>query len=284
MESLPFCSRAQVALHEVLSPTASPFDRLGLPTAACDSAQLRNTYRIRALLLHPDKCQHPKAKLAFQLLSEAFEKLSDLKEQRLLLERLASNGKGFNHPRRQRRAPRSVPTHPQATNQPSDPQGGSEQWADEEDNYRCSRKDNSWWDVGFSEFERRLRQREAESGQAEAVEAAIRAGSDPLDAFMESMLKSATQTERQHHAADRVDGHPQHTSKSRGKCAPPAGNVQKKHRPDIACKPGQLLLATGEVIQVATSELCQRGQGLKTSPLAAALLADLDSDGSEMSS
>lgn len=69
-------SEVSAAIQRALRPGASPFARLGLPDALCETSVLRRAYRTAALLIHPDKCAHPEAKMAFQKLSEAFDVLS----------------------------------------------------------------------------------------------------------------------------------------------------------------------------------------------------------------
>jgi len=50
---------------------ACPFRRLGMPPHAPREA-CRKSYLQLALRLHPDKCDHPKAKEAFEAVEEAF--------------------------------------------------------------------------------------------------------------------------------------------------------------------------------------------------------------------
>jgi curved DNA-binding protein CbpA len=57
------------------------FARLGLPRQKAEPAEVRRTYRRRALQCHPDKTDHPRANEAFQQLSEAFECLHEEKSQ-----------------------------------------------------------------------------------------------------------------------------------------------------------------------------------------------------------
>eukprot|EP00439_Symbiodinium_sp_Y106_P060840 s147_g9.t1 len=137
------------AIRRALRPKASAFERLGLPAAVCEAVVVRRAYRTAALLIHPDKCTHPDAKLAFQRLSEAVRHVAEPKTR-----------------------------------------------FEEEVDERGPRGGKSWWDAGFSEFEQRLRAREAEDSFArlrpdlpqevrkEAVDAAVQRGEDSLDAYM----------------------------------------------------------------------------------------------------
>ncbi|CAE7224247.1 unnamed protein product [Symbiodinium sp. CCMP2592] len=64
-----------MAVAKILA-ASNPFARLELEPEAVDVAVVRSHYRRLALAVHPDKCKEPKAKEAFQALSEAFERLS----------------------------------------------------------------------------------------------------------------------------------------------------------------------------------------------------------------
>ncbi|CAE8660741.1 unnamed protein product, partial [Polarella glacialis] len=132
-----------------------------------------------ALLVHPDKCPHPQAKLAFQKLSEAFDALSQPD---------ARARKGFgpssgSFQSQQRGSKRPSANRPPPTGCWGEP--GAAPDAREEVDERGPRGGRqSWWDASWSEFERRLRTREAEEQRREAMEAAVGRGEDSLDAYM----------------------------------------------------------------------------------------------------
>ena len=66
---------ASAALLEILE-TEDFFLRLGLPPRQkAAPADVRKSYRKRALLCHPDKSTHPQAGEAFGILAAAFEAL-----------------------------------------------------------------------------------------------------------------------------------------------------------------------------------------------------------------
>jgi len=54
----------------------SPFEILGINPDMPDE-QIAKHYRKMSILIHPDKCKHPKARDAFQLLGDAFNQLKD---------------------------------------------------------------------------------------------------------------------------------------------------------------------------------------------------------------
>ncbi|CAK9059562.1 unnamed protein product [Durusdinium trenchii] len=106
---------------------ANLFARLELPVERVEVATVRSQYRRLALAVHPDKCQDPRAKEAFQLLSEAFEQLSS---ETLQAQLLGATG-------------RARPA----------PQGRGPAQADETKAH--------WWDTKtWEEFEERLRHRD----------------------------------------------------------------------------------------------------------------------------
>lgn len=47
----------------------NPFDILDLPPI-CNEKDIKNAYRRKSLLIHPDKTKHPKAEEAFSLLKK----------------------------------------------------------------------------------------------------------------------------------------------------------------------------------------------------------------------
>jgi len=186
---------AASALARALAPRTSPFERLGLPTTAVDETALRRAYRAAALLLHPDKCQHPQAKLAFQRASEAFDALSDLVRQRQLLQpalggQRSGRGRGRGRPRSA--GPSRFDVGDPAGTAPQDHffDWEREEDGDEDPGPRGAAK--GWWDSAWSEFEKRLRQREMEAQQERAIEAAVLRGEDSLDAYMATVLQEVT--------------------------------------------------------------------------------------------
>lgn len=91
---------ATEAIGSILA-SADFFARLGLPRQKAAPADVRRIYRRRALLCHPDKCSHPSANEAFQLLSEAFECLHDEKAQDFYLRNtIQQERRRENHKRR----------------------------------------------------------------------------------------------------------------------------------------------------------------------------------------
>ena len=59
----------------------SHFERLGLEARQYTSSEVRKAYRGVAIKVHPDKCSDPQATEAFQILSEAFDVLSNSRTQ-----------------------------------------------------------------------------------------------------------------------------------------------------------------------------------------------------------
>ena len=88
--------------HPVLHILATRcfFARLALPRCKATPADVRKQYRQRALLCHPDKSTHPRAKDAFQSLSEAFECLYDERLQAAYLSRTSGVGAGAGKKKR----------------------------------------------------------------------------------------------------------------------------------------------------------------------------------------
>ncbi|CAG8502551.1 2089_t:CDS:2 [Racocetra fulgida] len=62
----------------------NPFDILDL-APDCTEKDIKNAYRKKSLLIHPDKTKHPKAQEAFALLKKAETELSNEKSRQLLL-------------------------------------------------------------------------------------------------------------------------------------------------------------------------------------------------------
>jgi hypothetical protein len=52
------------------------YNVLGLPPT-CTADEIKKKYRKMAIIVHPDRCKHPRATEAFQRISEAYETLSD---------------------------------------------------------------------------------------------------------------------------------------------------------------------------------------------------------------
>eukprot|EP00656_Telonema_subtile_P013723 TRINITY_DN16974_c0_g1_i2.p1 TRINITY_DN16974_c0_g1~~TRINITY_DN16974_c0_g1_i2.p1 ORF type:complete len:229 (+),score=34.18 TRINITY_DN16974_c0_g1_i2:39-725(+) len=72
----------------------SLFGRLGLEIGAISPSEVRKTYRAVAIKVHPDKCADPQATECFQLLSEAFDVLSNPRTQNEYLDSLSSRSTG----------------------------------------------------------------------------------------------------------------------------------------------------------------------------------------------
>ncbi|NWR59950.1 DJC14 protein, partial [Bucorvus abyssinicus] len=64
-----------VAMAEVPEEELNPFQVLGVEATATD-AELRRAYRRLAVLVHPDKSQHPRADAAFRVLRAAWDIVS----------------------------------------------------------------------------------------------------------------------------------------------------------------------------------------------------------------
>lgn len=69
------------------------FERLQLPLESVSREKVKKHFKGLAVQVHPDKCNEEDAKLAFQLIAEAFEVLSDAKQQRIELQK-ATSGEG----------------------------------------------------------------------------------------------------------------------------------------------------------------------------------------------
>lgn len=60
------------------------FEQLGLPFDATPE-DIRKAYRKLSLLVHPDKCSHPQAKAAFEIVNAASKQLQDDDRRRELV-------------------------------------------------------------------------------------------------------------------------------------------------------------------------------------------------------
>eukprot|EP00438_Fugacium_kawagutii_P010243 Skav234275 [mRNA] locus=scaffold1464:1177821:1178666:+ [translate_table: standard] len=272
-------SEVSAAIRRALRPGASPFARLDLPEKLCETKVLRRAYRTAALLVHPDKCAHPEAKMAFQKLSEAFDLLSAPEGQKRELDRPRSKwpkgpgdpgvypGRPYQHGGRYDR-----PAPPGCWGE------HSEEGAASEGEEGPARGGKSWWDAGFSEFEKRLRAREAEELRKEAMEAALRRGEDSLDAYM-SVLEaelsgSATADTQGAHSnqgargTKRSQGFPQESG------IPRPGTRQNMPSFSMGRKPFR-----GQKTPAASASSCSSA----STQMADVLLGHLDSDGSELS-
>eukprot|EP00475_Leptophrys_vorax_P037467 TRINITY_DN64658_c0_g1_i1.p1 TRINITY_DN64658_c0_g1~~TRINITY_DN64658_c0_g1_i1.p1 ORF type:complete len:249 (+),score=55.34 TRINITY_DN64658_c0_g1_i1:294-1040(+) len=67
----------------------NPFEQMNLPF---DSTldDVKKQYRKISLMIHPDKCKHPQAKEAFDVIAKAQEKLVDLEERAYLTSQFAA--------------------------------------------------------------------------------------------------------------------------------------------------------------------------------------------------
>ncbi|CAG8436028.1 744_t:CDS:2 [Ambispora gerdemannii] len=63
----------------------NPFDVLEIEPENCSEKEIKNTYRKKSLLIHPDKTKHPRAQEAFALLKKAETELSNEKSRAFLL-------------------------------------------------------------------------------------------------------------------------------------------------------------------------------------------------------
>ncbi|NXI47918.1 DJC14 protein, partial [Galbula dea] len=70
-----------VAMAEVPEEELNPFEVLGVELTASD-AELRKAYRRLAVLVHPDKSQHPRAEAAFKVLRAAWDMVSSPERRR----------------------------------------------------------------------------------------------------------------------------------------------------------------------------------------------------------
>ena len=266
-------SDVSAAIRRALLPGASPFARLGLPEAPCETKVLRRAYRTAALLVHPDKCSHPEAKMAFQKLSEAFDLLSAPEGQRQELDRR-----------------RDYPGRPYQRggryDRPAPPGCWGEGDAPEDSEGRGGK---SWWDAGFSEFEKRLRAREAEEQRREAMEAALRRGEDSLDAYMsvlEAELSGGTTTEspngsQSSHGSHSHGSHGSHGGQdARGtkRCQSSSGIPRPGARQNLPSFSMRKPFRVQKTIP-STGSSCSSA----STQMADVLLGHLDSDGSELS-
>lgn len=272
-------SEVSAAIHRALLPGASPFARLGLPEAFCETKVLRRAYRTAALLIHPDKCSHPKAKMAFQKISEAFDRLSGQEGQKQELD----------EPTWRRKIPKGgYPGKPYQRggryDRPAPPGcwGESERSFPERSDDEDGRGGKSWWDAGFSEFEKRLRAREAEESRREAMEAALRRGEDSLDAYM-SVLEAELST----------PGHD--TSRGTKRQGPSVGNPSDRTGPTGKFSGTSGISAPGHQQNMPSFSMRKPFRGRQSTQAASScssaastqmadvLLGHLDSDGSELS-
>lgn len=126
-----------MAVAKILA-ASNPFARLQLELEAVDVAIVRSQYRRLALAVHPDKCKEPKAKEAFQALSEAFERLSSAVGQAQCLREAGA---------------KAAKVSKRGSPGPEPPENGGAPTAED----RKAR----WWDTKtWEEFEERLRHRE----------------------------------------------------------------------------------------------------------------------------
>eukprot|EP01114_Cavostelium_apophysatum_P000450 TRINITY_DN10414_c0_g1_i1.p1 TRINITY_DN10414_c0_g1~~TRINITY_DN10414_c0_g1_i1.p1 ORF type:complete len:214 (+),score=30.47 TRINITY_DN10414_c0_g1_i1:34-675(+) len=70
------------------NPASNHFSKLSLPVAPVDAKALKKQFKRLALLVHPDKCDDPKATDAFKQLNLSFEYLTDAGKQADLLHSL----------------------------------------------------------------------------------------------------------------------------------------------------------------------------------------------------
>jgi len=72
-----------VAVDEILRTRADPYKSLGVAVDATD-VEIKKAFRKRCLHVHPDKCSHPSATVAFQVINDAFAVLSDASKRAAL--------------------------------------------------------------------------------------------------------------------------------------------------------------------------------------------------------
>ncbi|NXU95221.1 DJC14 protein, partial [Xiphorhynchus elegans] len=70
-----------LALAEVPEEELNPFEVLGVEPEVSD-AELRKAYRRLAVLVHPDKSQHPRAEVAFKVLRAGWDRVSSPERRR----------------------------------------------------------------------------------------------------------------------------------------------------------------------------------------------------------
>lgn len=78
-----------VIIEKIVS-AQSLFERLQLPVENVSRVDLRRRFKELAIRVHPDKCDDKNAKLAFQLVADAFEILSDVHGQSAEIRRALS--------------------------------------------------------------------------------------------------------------------------------------------------------------------------------------------------
>ena len=71
------------AVNEILRTRADPYKSLGVAVDATD-AEIKKAFRKLCLHVHPDKCSHPSATVAFQVINDAFAVLSDASKRAAL--------------------------------------------------------------------------------------------------------------------------------------------------------------------------------------------------------
>ena len=276
-------SDVSAAIRRALLPGASPFARLGLPEAPCETKVLRRAYRTAALLVHPDKCSHPEAKMAFQKLSEAFDLLSAPEGQRQELDRPRSNWQDYPGRPYQRGGRYDRPAPPGCW-------GEGEDFEGPENSEGCGGK--SWWDAGFSEFEKRLRAQEAEEQRREAMEAALRRGEDSLNAYM-SVLEAelsgtttdATTGYQSSHGSHSHGSHGSHGSQGARGTKRSQGSSSGIPRPGTRQNLPSFSMRKPFRVQKTIPSAGRSGSSCSSAStqMADVLLGHLDSDGSELS-
>jgi len=218
--------------------------------------------------------------MAFQKISEAFDRLSGQEGQKQELGSPPTRTKipkgGYPGKPYQRGGRYDRPAPPGCWGE----DGEHSERSDDED--RNGSK--SWWDAGFSEFEKRLRAREAEESRREAMEAALKRGEDSLDAYMavlEAELSTPNHdtgsrgTKRQ--GPDRV-GNPSDRSGPTGKFSGSSGISFPGHQQNMPSFSMRKPFRGRQSTQAASS--CSSAASTQ---MADVLLGHLDSDGSELS-
>ena len=71
----PFICGIGAIVSRILKYANRPWDCLGLP-AYTPAEHTRRHYRQLSLLIHPDKCDHPRAQEAMAILNNAFKKVT----------------------------------------------------------------------------------------------------------------------------------------------------------------------------------------------------------------
>lgn len=90
MESTAFSQDKEVERILALKDSQDPFVILGMPESmyvslAFDAREIKLQYRKRSLLVHPDKCKHPLAQEAFELLKKTEIDCLDPKKHALVM-------------------------------------------------------------------------------------------------------------------------------------------------------------------------------------------------------